>query len=107
MDVGKQADGEVNAGVDRLVSEIDRAVHIIENLRRESAELKQQCKTLQANVSRLEGDLSELRIDRERLQRIYNENASLIDNKAEIQNKIEAMLSRLDVLNQETANADA
>ncbi len=107
MDVGKQADGEVNAGVDRLVSEIDRAVRIIENLRRESAELKQQCKTLQANVSRLEGDLSELRIDRERLQRIYNENASLIDNKAEIQNKIEAMLSRLDVLNQETANADA
>ena len=106
MNVGTLADGEVNEGVDRLVAEIDRAVGLIEQLRHEIAELKQQRQVLQSDVTRLEGELSELRTDRERLQRIYNENASLIENKSQIRTKIEAMLSRLDTLNQESANAD-
>jgi predicted nuclease with TOPRIM domain len=93
--------GAVNEGVDRLVAEIDRAVTIIEGLRHENAELKQQRQALLSDVSKLEEDLLELRNDRDRLQGIYDDNVSLIDNKAEIQNKIEAMLQRLDSLNSE------
>ena len=88
-------------GVDRLVAEIDRAVTIIEDLRHENAELKQQRQALLSDVSRLEEDLVALGNDRDRLQGIYDNNVSLIDNKAEIQNKIEAMLQRLDSLNHE------
>lgn len=93
--------GAVNEGVDRLVAEIDRAVAIIEGLRHENVELKQQRQALLSDVSRLEEDLVALRNDRDRLQGIYDDNVSLIDNKAEIQNKIEAMLQRLDSLNHE------
>jgi predicted nuclease with TOPRIM domain len=93
--------GAVNEGVDRLVAEIDRAVAIIEDLRHENAELKQQRQALLSDVSRLEEDLVALGNDRDRLQGIYDNNVSLIDNKAEIQNKIEAMLQRLDSLNHE------
>lgn len=93
--------GAVNEGVDRLVAEIDRAVAIIEDLRHENAELKQQRQALLSDVSRLEEDLVSLGNDRDRLQGIYDNNVSLIDNKAEIQNKIEAMLQRLDSLNHE------
>lgn len=106
MEAETQVDGEVHEGVDRLVAEIDRAVGLIESLRRENSELKQQRQALQAEVTRLEEELSGLRSDRDRLQHIYDENASLIHNKAEIQNKIEVMLSRLDALNQEETNAD-
>ena len=107
MDVETQAGGEVNAGVDRLVAEIDRAVGLIEHLRRENAELKQQRQSLQGDVTRLEGELSELRADRDRLQDIYDDNASLIENRTEIKNKIGAMLSRLDALNHESNTDDA
>ena len=94
--------GAVNEGVDRLVSEIDRAVSTIEDLRHENAELKSQRKMLQLDISQMEEELLNLRKDRDRLQGIYDENVSLIDNKAEIQTKIEAMLQRLDSLNSET-----
>ena len=93
--------GAVNEGVDRLVAEIDRAVAIIEGLRHENAELKQQRKSLQSDITRLEEDMVALLSDRDRLQGIYDDNVSLIDNKAEIQKKIEAMLQRLDSLNPE------
>lgn len=107
MNVGTLADGEVNEGIDRLVAEIDRAVGMIGQLRHETAELKQQRQALQSDIARLEGELSEVRADRERLQRIYDENVSLIENKAQIRTKIETMLSRLDALNQESAGANS
>ena len=107
MDVDAQAGGEVNAGVDRLVAEIDRAVELIEHLRRENTDLKQQRQSLQGDVTRLESELSELRVDRDRLQGIYDDNASLIENRTEIQSKIGAMLSRLDALNHESNTDDA
>ena len=98
MNVETQIESEVNEKVDRLVSEIDRAIGLIEHLRRENAELKQQRQELQERVSRREDDLSTLSAERDRLQNIYKENASLIEKKGEIQNKIDAMLTRLDTL---------
>jgi len=106
MEAETQADGEVHEGVDRLVAEIDRAVGLIERLRHENSELKQQREALQSEVTRLEEELVSARSDRDRLQQVYDNNASLINNKTEIQNKIEVMLSRLDALNQEETNAD-
>lgn len=106
MDAEMQVDGEVHEGVDRLVAEIDRAVGLIEQLRRENGELKQQRQALQAEVTRLEDVVVTVRSDRDRLQQVYNDNATLISNKSEIQNKIEVMLSRLDALNQEETNTD-
>ena len=93
--------GAVNEGVDRLVSEIDRAVATIEGLRHENAELKRQCEALQLSIRRIEEEFSALRDDHDRLQGIYYDNLSLINNKVEIQKKIEAMLQRLDSLNPE------
>ena len=106
MDAETQVDGEVHEGVDRLVAEIDRAVGLIEQLRRENAELKQQRQALQSEVTRLEDVVVTVRSDRDRLQQVYDDNATLINNKSEIQNKIEVMLSRLDALNQEETNTD-
>lgn len=106
MDAETQVGGEVHEGVDRLVAEIDRAVGLIEQLRRENAELKQQRQALQSEVTRLEDVVVTIRSDRDRLQQVYNDNETLINNKSEIQNKIEVMLSRLDTLNQEETNAD-
>ena len=80
------------------MAEIDRAVNLIERLRRENGDLKQQCKELQEKVERGEADLSGLQSERNRLQKIYEENAPLIEKKGEIQSKIEGMLSRLDAI---------
>ena len=106
MAAEKQVDGQVHEGVDRLVSEIDRAVGLIERLRHENSELTQQCLALRSEVTGLEDGLVTLRADRDRLQKVYEENAVLIENKSEIQNKIEVMLLRLDALNQDETNAD-
>ena len=93
--------GEVAEGVDRLVEAISNAVTTIEDLRRENAELKQQNQALQSDISRLEEEQVDLCNERDRLQHIYNDNVSLIDNKAEILNKVEAMLQRLNSLDSE------
>ena len=93
--------GAVTEGVDRLVEAINSAVATIEDLRRENAELKQQSQALQSDISRLEEEQVGLRSERDRLQDIYNDNMLLIDNKAEILNKVEAMLQRLNSLNPE------
>ena len=93
--------GAVAEGVDRLVEAIDNAVATIEDLRRENAELKQQSQALQSDISRLEEERVVLRNERDRLQDIYNDNILLIDNKAEILDKVEAMLQRLNSLNPE------
>ncbi|MFT5366897.1 MAG: putative nuclease with TOPRIM domain [Candidatus Latescibacterota bacterium] len=106
MEAETQVEGDVHEGVDRLVAEIDRAVGLIERLRRDNAELTQQRQALQSEVTRLEEGLVTLRSDRDRLQQIYDDNAVLIHNKSEIQSKIEVMLSRLDALNQEETNTD-
>ena len=93
--------GAVAEGVDRLVEAINSAVATIEDLRRENAELKQQGQALQSDISRLEEERVALRSERDRLQDIYNDNVLLIDNKAEILDKVEAMLQRLNSLNPE------
>ena len=89
----------VAEGVDRLVEAINSAVATIEDLRRENAELKQQSQALQSDISRLEEERVALCSERDRLQDIYNDNVLLIDNKAEILDKVEAMLHRLNSLN--------
>jgi chromosome segregation ATPase len=106
MEADPQGEGAVKEGVDRLVAEIDRAVGTIERLRREAAVLEQRCQELQAKVDGQEKALGEsevererLRADRDRLQKLYEQNASLIDNRGEIESKIEEMLSRLDTVN--------
>ena len=91
--------GAVAEGVDRLVEAINNAVATIEDLRRENAELKQQSQALQSDISRLEEERVALCGERDRLQDIYNDNVLLIDNKAEILDKVEAMLQRLNSLN--------
>ena len=91
--------GAVAEGVDRLVEAINNAVATIEDLRRENAELKQQSQALQSDISRLEEERVALCSERDRLQDIYNDNVLLIDNKAEILDKVEAMLQRLNSLN--------
>jgi chromosome segregation ATPase len=106
MEAEKQVDGEVHEGVNRLVAEIDRAVGLIERLRRQNAEMKQQRDALKSEVTRLETEQLSLCSDRDRLQQLYSDNAVLIENKGEIKHKIEVMLSRLDALNQEETNAD-
>ena len=93
--------GAVVEGVDRLVEAINNAVATIEDLRRENAELKQQSQALQSDISRLEEERVALCNERDRLQDIYNDNMLLIDNKAEILDKVEAMLQRLNSLNPE------
>ena len=93
--------GAVAEGVDRLVDAINNAVATIEDLRRENAELKQQGQALQSDISRLEEERVALCNERDRLQDIYNDNMLLIDNKAEILDKVEAMLQRLNSLNLE------
>jgi FtsZ-binding cell division protein ZapB len=92
---------DITEGVERLVEAINSAVATIEDLRRENAELKQQSQALQSDISRLEEEQVGLRSERDRLQDIYNDNMLLIDNKAEILNKVEAMLQRLNSLNPE------
>ena len=93
--------GAVAEGVDRLVEAINSAIATIEDLRRENAELKQQSQALQSDISRLEEERVALCSDRDRLQDIYDDNVLLIDNKAEILDKVEAMLQRLNSLNPE------
>ena len=106
-EIGEEVDlmntnaGAVAEGVDRLVEAINSAVATIEDLRRENAELKQQSQALQSDISRLEEERVALCNERDRLQDIYNDNMLLIDNKAEILDKVEAMLQRLNSLNPE------
>jgi predicted nucleic acid-binding Zn-ribbon protein len=92
---------EVGLGVDRPLGEIDRAVNRIESLSHEVADLKQRNQELHGRIEHQERELAQLREDRDRLQAIYNENATIIDNKEDIQRKIDEMLSRLNAVNTE------
>ena len=93
--------GAVAEGVDRLVEAINNAVATIEDLQRENAEFKQQIQALQSDIARLEEEHVALSSERDKLRDIYNDNVLLIDNKAEILDKVEAMLQRLNSLNPE------
>lgn len=99
MDAEVKAEDAVNEGVDRLVREIDRAVSLIERLRHEKAELEREKGELQEKMERQAQELAHARAERDRLQTIYDENAALIDNKEEIERKIETMIARLDSVN--------
>ncbi len=92
-------DQGVGLGVDRLLGEIDRAVSRIENLSRQVEDLRQRNQDLQGKVEHQDRELTQFREDRDRLQNIYNENASIIDNREDIQRKIDEMLSRLNAVN--------
>lgn len=85
--------------LDMLIGEIDRAVDVIRQLREQIAGLEQRNGELRRQLESKDQVISGLQADRERLRSIYNNNASLIENKEEIQRKIEAMISRLDSVN--------
>lgn len=101
MDLETSMEGLMKEGVERLVTEIDRALAVIERLGRKNLKLKNQLNQLQEKLAQQESDLSVVRSDRDRLQKIYETNAPLINNKENIQQKIELMLSRLDAVNAE------
>ena len=99
MEEAVKPEEEVQQGVGRLEAEIDRAVGLSERLRREQYELENHRKEFQDQFAQPARDLTELRNERDRLQKVYEDNASLIDHREEIQLKIETMLSRLDAVN--------
>ena len=89
----------VSDQLDLLIGEIDRAVDIIRQLREEIAGLEQRNGELRQQLEDKDQVINGLQADRERLRSIYDNNASLIENKEEIQRKIETMISRLDSVN--------
>ena len=95
MDADVKADIEVSEGVDRLHVEIDRAVVLIDQLKKANTDLTTQKQALEERLQQSERDIAEAWADRDRLQGLYDANAALIDNKAAIQGKIEQMISRL------------
>lgn len=102
MEAEALAETETRDEIDRLVVEIERAIALIERLRRDNGKLSRRCEELQAQLERSAWETSIVRTERDELKTAYEENASLIRNKQEIERKIEAMLSRLDEVNLET-----
>jgi FtsZ-binding cell division protein ZapB len=91
-----ESENRVSEQLDLLIGEIDRAVDIVQQLRQEIAELEQRNQELHERLENQDHVISGLRAERERLRSIYDNNASLIENKEEIQRKLEIMISRLD-----------
>ena len=75
--------------LEQLEAEVNRAVELIDLLRREKTEITESLEESQKEVERL-------KLDNERLNRIYQENVHIIERKEEIVAKIEGMLSKLD-----------
>lgn len=98
MSAERQGEAEVSENVDRLLGEIDRAIGLIGQLREDNAALKEAKVSLEARLSDQTRELESVRNDRDRLQGVYDDNAVLIENKSEIQGKIEQMLDRLDAV---------
>lgn len=94
-----ESENLVSDQLDLLIGEIDRAVGIIGQLREEITALEQRNGQLRQQLEEQDQVISGLQAERERLRSIYANNASLIENKEEIQRKIEAMISRLDSVN--------
>ena len=98
MSAERQGEAEVSENVDRLLGEIDRAIGLIGQLREDNAALKEAKASLEARLNDQTRELESVRNDRDRLQGVYDDNAVLIENKSEIQGKIEQMLDRLDAV---------
>ncbi len=98
-DERRESENLVSDQLDLLIGEIDRAVGIIGQLREEITGLEQRNGQLRQQLEEQDQVISGLQAERERLRSIYANNASLIENKEEIQRKIEAMISRLDSVN--------
>ena len=96
MNAEVKAETKVGEGIDRLNAQIDRAVVLIEQLKNANVDLASQKQELVERLQQNEKELTESQADRDRLRTLYDENASLIDNKEAIQGKIEQMISRLD-----------
>lgn len=93
------AENLVSDQLDLLIGEIDRAVDVIRQLREEIAGFERRNEELRQRLENQDQVINGLQADRERLRSIYDNNASLIENKEEIQRKIETMISRLDSVN--------
>lgn len=102
MEAEVLSETETRDEIDRLIAEIERAIALIERLRRDNGKLSRRCEELQAQLERSAWESSIVRTERDKLKTAYEENASLIRNKQEIERRIEAMLSRLDEVNLET-----
>ena len=94
-----ESENRVSEQLDLLIGEIDRAVDMIQQLRQEITDLQQSNREQEERLGNQDQVISGLRADRERLRSIYDNNASLIENKEEIQRKIETMITRLDSIN--------
>ena len=82
---------DVNQNFERLEQEVLRLMDVLENTRSENAELKDQIKGL-------EGEISVVSTENERLKTVESEYAESNRGKEEIKGRIENILTRLDGL---------
>ena len=82
---------DVTQNFERLEQEVLRLMDILENTRSENAELKDQIKGL-------EGEISVVSAENERLKPVESEYAESTRGKEEIKGRIENILTRLDGL---------
>ena len=82
---------DVTQNFERLEQEVLRLMDILENTRSENAELKDQIKGL-------EGEISVVSAENERLKTVESEYAESNRGKEEIKGRIENILTRLDGL---------
>ena len=82
---------DVNQNFERLEQEVLRLMDVLEKTRSENAELKDQ-------VKGLEGEISVVSAENERLKTVESEYAESTRGKEEIKGRIENILTRLDGL---------
>ena len=82
---------DVNQNFERLEQEVFRLMDILEKTRNENADLKDR-------IQGLEGDISNVSAENERLKMIESEYAASNRGKEEIKGRIENILTRLDGL---------
>ncbi len=82
---------DVDSNFERLEQEVNRLVEVLGTLRQENADLKER-------VQGLEGEISIVSAENERLKKIESEHQESSRNKEEIKGRIEGILSRLDGL---------
>ena len=82
---------DVNQNFERLEQEVLRLMDVLEKTRSENAELKDQIKGL-------EGEISVVSAENERLKTVESEYAESTRGKEEIKGRIENILTRLDGL---------
>ena len=82
---------DVNQNFERLEQEVFRLMDVLEKTRSENADLKDR-------IQGLEGDISNVSAENERLKMIESEYAASNRGKEEIKGRIENILTRLDGL---------